>query len=43
MDLPRINYGRCSERPYRYAWGVGFGDSGWLDKIVKADLDERTP
>ncbi|HEX2359816.1 MAG TPA: carotenoid oxygenase family protein, partial [Solirubrobacterales bacterium] len=42
MDLPRINYGRCSERPYRYAWGVGFGASGWLDKIVKADLDRRT-
>jgi carotenoid cleavage dioxygenase-like enzyme len=41
MDLPRINYGRCSERPYRYAWGVGFGDSGWLDKIVKADVVDR--
>jgi carotenoid cleavage dioxygenase-like enzyme len=41
MDLPRINYGRCSERPYRYAWGVGFGASGWLDKIVKADLERR--
>jgi beta,beta-carotene 9',10'-dioxygenase len=42
FDLPRINYGRCSERPYRYAWGVGFGDTGWLDSIVKADLEERT-
>ena len=42
MDLPRINYGRCSERPYRYAWGVGFGETGWLDKIVKADVEERT-
>jgi carotenoid cleavage dioxygenase-like enzyme len=42
MDLPRINYGRCSERPYRYAWGVGFGESGWLDKVVKADLEART-
>ncbi len=42
MDLPRINYGRCSERSYRYTWGVGFGDSGWLDKIVKADVEERT-
>ena len=26
MELPRINYGRCNERPYRYAWGVGFHD-----------------
>jgi carotenoid cleavage dioxygenase-like enzyme len=42
MELPRINYGRCSERPYRYSWGVGFGDSGWLDKIVKADVETRT-
>ncbi len=23
FELPRINYGRCNERPYRYAWGVG--------------------
>ena len=22
LELPRINYGRCNERPYRYAWGV---------------------
>jgi carotenoid cleavage dioxygenase-like enzyme len=38
FDLPRINYGRCNERPYRFAWGVGTGESGWLDRIVKADL-----
>jgi carotenoid cleavage dioxygenase-like enzyme len=42
LDLPRINYGRCNERPYRYTWGVGFGDTGWLDSIVKADVVERT-
>lgn len=42
FDLPRINYGRCSERPYRYAWGVGTGGSGWLDKIVKGDVVEGT-
>lgn len=42
FDLPRINYGRCSERRYRYAWGVGFGDTGWLDSIVRADLEQRT-
>lgn len=42
LDLPRINYGRCSERPHRYAWGVGFGGSGWLDKIIKADAGSRS-
>ena len=42
MELPRINYGRCNERPYRYAWGVGLSPDGvWLDRIVKADLVER--
>jgi carotenoid cleavage dioxygenase-like enzyme len=40
LDLPRINYGRCNERLYRYAWGIGFG-GGWIDRIVKADVDER--
>jgi beta,beta-carotene 9',10'-dioxygenase len=39
MELPRINYGRCNERPYRYAWGVG-SDGTWLDRIVKADVVE---
>jgi beta,beta-carotene 9',10'-dioxygenase len=42
FDLPRINYGRCNERPYRYVWGVGVSESGWLDRIVKADLADRT-
>jgi beta,beta-carotene 9',10'-dioxygenase len=41
VELPRINYGRCNERPYRYTWGVGI-DGGWLDKIVKADVVERS-
>jgi carotenoid cleavage dioxygenase-like enzyme len=41
IELPRINYGRCNERPYRYVWGVGVGD-GWLDRIVKGDVVERT-
>ena len=39
IELPRINYGRCNERPYRYTWGVG-SDGGWLDRIVKADVVE---
>jgi len=42
FDLPRINYGRSNERPYRYAWGVGTGETGWLDSIVKADLERGT-
>ncbi len=41
LELPQINYARCNERPYRYAWGVGVG-SGWLDQIVKADVQERS-
>ena len=41
-ELPRINYGRCNERPYRYAWGVGMsGEGSWLDRLVKADVVER--
>ena len=42
FDLPRINYGRCNERPYRYAWGAAVGNSGWFDRIVKGDVAERT-
>jgi beta,beta-carotene 9',10'-dioxygenase len=41
IELPRINYGRCNERPYRYVWGVGFG-GGWIDRIVKGDIVART-
>jgi beta,beta-carotene 9',10'-dioxygenase len=41
IELPRINYGRCHERPYRYVWGVGTG-GGWLDRIVKGDVVERS-
>jgi carotenoid cleavage dioxygenase-like enzyme len=41
LELPRINYGRCHERPHRYVWGVGVG-SGWIDRIVKADVVSRT-
>jgi carotenoid cleavage dioxygenase-like enzyme len=40
IELPRINYGRCNERPYRYTWGVGSA-GGWFDRIVKADVVER--
>ncbi len=42
LELARINYGRCNERPYRYVWGVGVGESGWLERIVRGDLEQRT-
>jgi carotenoid cleavage dioxygenase-like enzyme len=42
IELPRINYARCNERPYRYVWGVGNGASGWLERIVKVDTAEHT-
>jgi carotenoid cleavage dioxygenase-like enzyme len=42
FELGRINYGRCNERPYRYAWGVAQGEpESWLDTIVRADLETR--
>jgi beta,beta-carotene 9',10'-dioxygenase len=37
IELPRINYGRCNARPYRYVWGNATGASGWLDRIVRID------
>jgi beta,beta-carotene 9',10'-dioxygenase len=39
LELPRINYGRHNERPYRYVWGID-QQSGWLDRIVKVDTRE---
>lgn len=39
IELPRINYGRCNERPYRYVWGNGVGAGGWLERIVRGDLE----
>jgi beta,beta-carotene 9',10'-dioxygenase len=42
IELPRINYARCNERPYRYVWGVGGGPGGWLERVVKVDTAEHT-
>ena len=45
IDLPRINYMRCSERPYRYVWGAGTDparEGGFFDRIVAVDVQERT-
>jgi beta,beta-carotene 9',10'-dioxygenase len=40
IDLPRINYGRCNERPYRYIWGNGIRPKGWIDRIRKIDTTD---
>jgi beta,beta-carotene 9',10'-dioxygenase len=38
IELPRINYGRCNERPYRFLWGAGpHQRDGWIERIVKID------
>ncbi len=37
LELPRINYPRCNERPYRYVWGTGGGPEGWIEQIRKID------
>jgi carotenoid cleavage dioxygenase-like enzyme len=42
MELPRINYMRCNERPYRCVWAVGDRGGGWLTQIVRVDLSERS-
>ena len=42
IELPRINYARCNERPYRYVWGVGNGPSGWLERVLKIDTADRS-
>ncbi len=39
LELPRINYARCHERPHRYVWGNDAGD-GWVDRIVKVDVTD---
>ena len=40
LELPRINYGRCNERPYRYVWGNSNGPSGWIERIAKVDTSD---
>ena len=37
LELPRINYGRCNERPYRYAWGLSCG----RQRLARADREGR--
>ncbi|HYM46094.1 MAG TPA: carotenoid oxygenase family protein [Solirubrobacteraceae bacterium] len=40
IELPRINYARCNERPYRYVWGNGSGAHGWVEQILKVDTTD---
>ena len=40
IELPRINYRRCNERPYRYVWGNANGAGGWLERIVRIDTTD---
>jgi len=40
LELPRINYMRCNERPYRYVWGNANGPGGWFERIVKVDTHD---
>jgi carotenoid cleavage dioxygenase-like enzyme len=40
IELPRINYMRCNERPYSCVWGVSSGPSGWLEQIVRVDAGD---
>lgn len=42
VELPRIDYGRRNGRRHRYVWGTGQRDGGWIDRILKADMDERS-
>jgi carotenoid cleavage dioxygenase-like enzyme len=39
LELPRIAYGSHNERPYRYVWGNGTGDGGWLERIARVDTE----
>jgi beta,beta-carotene 9',10'-dioxygenase len=39
IELPRINYGRCAGRLYRYVWGTGQTvPENFMDNITKIEL-----
>ncbi|HUB63847.1 MAG TPA: carotenoid oxygenase family protein [Methylocella sp.] len=38
-ELPRINYRSHAGRRHRYVWSAGAAGSGFLDSLVKQDLD----
>jgi len=39
LELPRVNYRAVNGRRHRYAWGAGAGDVGFIDRIVKVDVE----
>jgi beta,beta-carotene 9',10'-dioxygenase len=39
LELPRIDYGRRNGRPYRYAYGASGDVGGWIDRLVKIDVE----
>jgi beta,beta-carotene 9',10'-dioxygenase len=38
FELPRIDYRRRNQRPYRYTWGVS-STGPWIDHMVKVDTE----
>jgi carotenoid cleavage dioxygenase-like enzyme len=38
IELPRINYGACNERSYRYVYGVGLHATEFLNRLLKVDV-----
>lgn len=41
IELPRINYRRCSTRSYQFAYGVGnSGPGNFIDQLVKINVQE---
>jgi carotenoid cleavage dioxygenase-like enzyme len=42
FEMPQFNYLRCSNGPYRYAYGVSFTAPGkFVDQLVKIDLQKN--
>lgn len=41
VELPRIDYGRCNARDYRFAYFTGTGEGAqWIDHLVKVDVGD---
>ncbi|HEX3173908.1 MAG TPA: carotenoid oxygenase family protein [Solirubrobacterales bacterium] len=43
IELPRINYECSNTRPYEHVWGVGIGETGFFDHLVKIELSGGEP
>ena len=43
IELPRINYQRCSTHHYQFAYGVGSGQpANFIDQLVKVNVENGT-